>query len=180
MAVFYTFAVYESIVGRFSSSSSDSNADNTEDSAAFVAQWRYLGWLYVGLTYFLVQEIVQLISLISLKASWIWLKDPGNWLNVIYIGFLGSWTVFMSTGWCDRDIFRTGAAISFGFIWIKFLSYLRNILIDFAVFSGGVFHFFKWSLRREAIPPHRRRAAAPKHAKGEHVSLQCFRCLRFS
>ena len=142
VAVFYTFAVYESIVGRFSSSS-DSNADNTEDSAAFVAQWRYLGWLYVGLTYFLVQEIVQLISLISLKASWIWLKDPGNWLNVIYIGFLGSWTVFMSTGWCDRDIFRTGAAISFGFIWIKFLSYLRNILIDFAVFSGGVFHVLR-------------------------------------
>jgi len=49
----------------------------------------------------------------------------------------------MSTGWCDRDIFRIGGAVSFAFIWIKFLSWLRNILIDFAVFSGGVFHVLK-------------------------------------
>ena len=61
----------------------------------------------------LLQEIVQLISLISLKASWIWVYDPGNWLNVIYILYISIWTIFMSTGWCDRDIFRNGASISF-------------------------------------------------------------------
>jgi hypothetical protein len=40
----------------------------------------------------------------------------------------------------SEDTFRIGAAITFAFIWVKFLAYLRNILIDFAVFTGGVFH----------------------------------------
>jgi hypothetical protein len=90
--------------------------------------------------YFLGREIIQVISLISLKAWHIWLYGPSNWLNVIYIVLVFVWTGLMTMGIGDQDAFRYGTAWSFSFIWIKFLAYLRNISIDFAVFTGGVFH----------------------------------------
>jgi hypothetical protein len=139
VVVFYTLAIEESVIGRFA----DADTVDPSSMTTTTSSWSYLIWLYVGLSYFLLQEIVQIVSLISLKASWIWVYDSSNWLNVIYILYIGSWTVFMSTGWCDRDVFRTGAVLSFSFIWVKFLSFLRNILIDFAVFSNGVFHVLR-------------------------------------
>jgi Ion transport protein len=99
--------------------------------------------VYVGGCYFLVREVIQVISLISLKALHIWAYEPSNWLNVIYVILLFTWSGYMSTGGADANSFRTGAAISFGFIWIKFLAYLRNILIAFAVFTGGVFNVIR-------------------------------------
>jgi hypothetical protein len=78
-----------------------------------------------------------------LKALHIWAYEPSNWLNVIYVILLFTWSGYMSTGGADANAFRTGAAISFGFIWIKFLAYLRNILIAFAVFTGGVFNVMR-------------------------------------
>ena len=99
--------------------------------------------LYTALVYFLFREIVQIIGLISLKASWIWVGEPGNWVNVTYIAWIGAFTVLATTGGGDDEVFRNGAALSFAIIWSKFLSYLRKILIDFSVFSGGVFHVLR-------------------------------------
>jgi hypothetical protein len=90
-----------------------------------------------------MREIIQIISLISLKALHIWVYEPSNWLNVIYICLIYVWAGYMSTGAGNNDAFRIGTALSFGFVWIKFLAYLRNILIDFAVFTGGVFHVMR-------------------------------------
>ncbi|KAL3907373.1 MAG: hypothetical protein SGILL_008904 [Bacillariaceae sp.] len=103
-------------------------------------QFPYLIWLYVGATYFLLREIIQVVSLISLKALHIWVYEPSNWLNVIYIVLIYVWAGFMTAGGGNANAFRYGTAWSFGFIWLKFLAYLRNISIDFAVFTGGVFH----------------------------------------
>ena len=36
--------------------------------------------------------------------------------------------------------FRTGAAVSVVVLWLKLSAYLRSMLIDFAVFVGGVFY----------------------------------------
>jgi hypothetical protein len=127
---FYTLAVQESVQERFTGGDGK-------------VQWSYLVWLYVGATYFLLREIIQIISLISLKALHIWVYEPSNWLNVIYIVFIYVWSVYMTTGAGNADTFRAGTALSFGFIWIKFLAYLRNILIAFAVFTGGVFNVMR-------------------------------------
>lgn len=63
--------------------------------------------------------------------------------EVIYFTLIFVWAVFMTTGKGDDDVFRVGTAVAFAFIWVKFLAYLRNILIDFAVFMGGVFHVMR-------------------------------------
>jgi hypothetical protein len=127
VVVFYTLAVEESINTGFPASPGK-------------VRLPYLICLYLGAVYFLGREIIQVISLISLKAWHIWLYGPSNWLNVIYIVLVFVWTGLMTMGIGDQDAFRYGTAWSFSFIWIKFLAYLRNISIDFAVFTGGVFH----------------------------------------
>lgn len=130
VVVFYTLAVQDSVTERFTS----------EDGKVPMGT---LIWVYLGATYFLLREIIQVISLISLKALHIWAYEPSNWLNVIYIILIFTWSGYMSTGAGGEDAFRTGTAMTFGFIWIKFLAYLRNILIAFAVFSGGVFNVMR-------------------------------------
>jgi hypothetical protein len=49
----------------------------------------------------------------------------------------------MNTGAGNNERFRTGTAISVSILWLKILAFLRNMLIDFAVFVGGVFYVFK-------------------------------------
>ncbi len=142
--VCYTLAIRNSITWRFFEFNSNDDDDyNTLPIQYSTQQIICLTGLYLALTYFLFREIVQIIGLVSLKASWIWFYEPGNWLNVTYIGVIGTWTVFATTGKGDNHVFRNGAALSFCILWLKFLSYLRKILIDFSVFTGGVFHVMK-------------------------------------
>jgi hypothetical protein len=70
--VFYTYAVKQSMNRR---------VEGAEVVSADF--WSYI-WLYVGATYFLMREIIQIVSLISLKALHIWVYEPGNWLNGEY------------------------------------------------------------------------------------------------
>jgi hypothetical protein len=99
--------------------------------------------LYVGASYFLLREIIQVLSLLSLGSFHVWAYEPSNWLNVVYIVLVYFWTVEMNLGTGDAEVFRIGAALTFSIIWFKFLFFLRNMLIDFAVFSGGVFYVVK-------------------------------------
>ena len=96
--------------------------------------------LYVGAGYFLLREVIQLISLLSLKAFNVWVYDASNWLNLVFVFLILFWTVWMDTGMGDDRRFRIGAALSVTILWVKMLAYLRNVLIDFAVFVGGVFY----------------------------------------
>ena len=136
--VSYTLAIRNSITWRFMDDDASGMPLENRTQQMFC-----LFGLYLALTYFLFRETVQIIGLVSLKASWIWIYEPGNWLNVTYIAVIGTWTIFATTGKGDNDVFRNGAALSFAILWLKFLSYLRKILIDFSVFSGGVFHVMK-------------------------------------
>lgn len=96
--------------------------------------------LYVGASYFLIREIIQVLSLLSLGSFHVWVYEPNNWLNVTYICLVAFWTIDMVMVLSEDYIFRAGAALTYIVIWAKFLAYLRNMLIDFAVFSGGVFY----------------------------------------
>lgn len=104
---------------------------------------RYLVPLYLGAGYFALREVVQIISLISLKSFNIWLYDPSNYLNLAVVFVILFWTVRMQTGSGNDQAFRIGAALCVSLVWLKFLAFLRNLLIDFAVFVGGVFYIVR-------------------------------------
>lgn len=126
----YSFAVVQSIKLRFDVENVNGNAIPTKMLIA----------LYCGAGYFLIREIVQVISLISLKSFKIWLYDPSNYLNVAFVFLVLYWSIRMQFGSGDKDWFRIGAAVSVTALWVKLMAYLRNMLIDFAVFVGGVFY----------------------------------------
>jgi len=125
----YSFNVNESVKLRFN--------DIVNDDAISAST---LSPLYIGAGYFLLREIIQIISLLSLKSFHIWVYDPSNWLNVVFIFLVLFWTILMNTGNGNDTRFRTGAALSVTILWLKVLAFLRNMLIDFAVFAGGVFY----------------------------------------
>jgi hypothetical protein len=127
----YSYAVRQSINLRFNGN--DDPIDNSIGTNELVA-------LYFGAGYFFLREVVQVISLISLKSFNIWLYDPSNYLNVAFIFLVFYWTIRMDLGTGDKSWFRVGAAFSVTALWVRLLAYLRNMLIDFAVFVGGVFY----------------------------------------
>jgi hypothetical protein len=69
VVIFYTLAVQESANIRFGGKDSVQNLTFC------------IPLLLIGATYFLMREIIQVFSLISLKALQIWVYEPGNWLN---------------------------------------------------------------------------------------------------
>lgn len=96
--------------------------------------------LYIGALYFLVREVVQMLSLLSLGLFQTWLYDPTNWLDVTFIFLVLFWTLRMHTGAGDHERFRTAAALSLSILWINVLMFLKSMFIDFAVFVGGVLY----------------------------------------
>lgn len=128
----YSFAVAESIKLRFG----ENNGDTSIDTSRLIL-------LYFGAAYFLFREIVQIVSLIFLKSFKVWLHDLSNYLNIAFVFVILFWTIYMDYGLGDAGSFRVGATISTVWLWIKLLAYLRNMLIGFAVFVGGVFYVVK-------------------------------------
>lgn len=139
--VSYSFNVVQSIESRFTVTYNGTDATDIETTPN-IAHFPTVQLLplYAGALYFTLREIVQIISLISLKSFNIWLYDASNYLNVAFVFLIFFWAIRMDTGTGNDDRFRIGAAISITVLWLKLLAYLRNMLIDFAVFVGGVFY----------------------------------------
>jgi hypothetical protein len=99
--------------------------------------------IFVGASYFLLREIVQFGSLMSLGNLSSWWSDPANWLDMcvivlsIYYGIL---MVDPENGSVKDNTFRSGAAVTQGVLWVAIIVYLKSTLVDFAVFVGGVFY----------------------------------------
>lgn len=96
---------------------------------------------YVGGAYFLLRELVQIISLWSLGTFKSWFFDSTNWLDMLLIVLVFYFTSAMLDG--DQgsdDTFRTGVAFTKGILWCAVISFLKSTLVDFAVFVGGVFY----------------------------------------
>ena len=129
----YSLAVAQSINLRYGE---NSNGDYKVETSKLIL-------LYMGAGYFLFRELVQIISLIFLKSFKIWLYDASNYLNIAFVFVVVFWAIQMDYGLGDNDSFRVGATISVIWLWIKLLAYLRNMLIGFAVFVGGVFYVVK-------------------------------------
>ncbi|KAL7556480.1 hypothetical protein ACA910_003113 [Epithemia clementina (nom. ined.)] len=129
---FYSLSVVNSLDRRF-------NYDNSDNPVSLEVPISLIVPLYVGTGYFLLREVIQIISLISLNVFKLWLYDPSNYLNVAFTAVVLSWAVVMQHGSGNRDAFRIGSAVSVIILWVKLLAYLRNMLIEFAVFVRGLF-----------------------------------------
>jgi Ion transport protein len=125
---------------RLQSSSSSTGSPETDADADYTIAFFWLLPLYAGCGYFALREFIQIVSLLSLKVFKLWLHDPSNYLNVLFIGVVLTWTFIMQQGSFENHAFRIGATISVTVLWVKLMAYLRNMLIDFAVFVGGVFY----------------------------------------
>ena len=99
--------------------------------------------LYVCASYFILREVIQMMSLYSLGLFRTWLKDPSNWLDVITISLVLIWTTLMKTNGGDDYVFRVGTALSLGIFWVSTLFYVKSVNIEFAVFVNGVFYVVK-------------------------------------
>lgn len=99
--------------------------------------------LWAGASYFLVRELIEIMSLAALRALKIYLFEPSNWLNVTYIVLIYVWTGLMHIQRGQVHRIRIGLAVTVLIIWVRFLAFLRNMLIDFAVFIDGVLHVIR-------------------------------------
>lgn len=142
--LYYALAVRQAIDQRF-----DSETTNYREPV----EAKFTIPLYIGGAYFLLRALIQIFSLLALGAFRVWFENPSNWLDITYIFVVFCWAIRMgqspgdaepnseSDFWDENDVrFRTGAALSVVVIWVKFLAYLRNTYIDFAVFLGGLFY----------------------------------------
>lgn len=98
--------------------------------------------LFCGGTYFLVRELVQIVSLWSLGSFASWFYDPTNWLDMSVIVLVYYYAVIMTNSefGVDDEIFRSGVAFTKGVLWCAVIYFLKSTLVDFAVFVGGVFY----------------------------------------
>lgn len=101
-----------------------------------------LAVLFIGGSYFLLRELVQMISLWSLGTFTSWFTDLSNWLDVTVIFLVFYYSALMKDGTAgvSNDMFRSGVAFTKGVLWCAVISFLKSTLVDFAVFVGGVIY----------------------------------------
>jgi ankyrin repeat protein len=99
-----------------------------------------MGGMYAGVLYFILREVLQSVSLAFLGALKIYIRDRSTWLNALYIILVVVWATLVLFGKGDFTVFVYGTSLSVFVFIMKLLAYLRNVYIDFAIFSGGVLH----------------------------------------
>ena len=130
----YSFVILQSIENRFPRGTLPENVPISDRRVDL----NYLLPLYVGAFYFLVRELVQMLSLAALGLFRSYVTDSANWMDVTFISLTTVWAVMMQTGLGDSYVFRTGTSFSLLFMWINVLVFLKSMFIDFAVFVSGV------------------------------------------
>lgn len=94
--------------------------------------------LYLGCSYFFTRESTQFIGQSSLGAFSTYITDATNLLDIVYISMVLYWAVLMQNGQGDDQVFQTGTALTVGLVWTNVMVYLKNIIIDLAIFVAGV------------------------------------------
>ncbi|KAL7463686.1 hypothetical protein ACHAXS_004042 [Conticribra weissflogii] len=100
------------------------------------------GYIFVTLIcagYFLLREIVQMISLLALGNISSMFSDPSNWLDFTRIFFLVYFGgVMLTRNPMDPEMFRSGTAIAKGVLWVSVISFLKSTQVEVSVFVSGV------------------------------------------
>ncbi|KAL7493923.1 hypothetical protein ACHAWT_002723 [Skeletonema menzelii] len=96
---------------------------------------------FVAGAYFLLREMVQIVSLMALGNAGSWMGDMGNWLDValIFLIFYFGGVMFTNSP-MSNDAFRSGTAITKGIMWMSVISFLKSTQVEFSVFVSGVFY----------------------------------------
>lgn len=94
----------------------------------------------VSITYFLLREIGQVASLISLGIFRSWLVDPTNWIDMLILFLVYFFGIDMLHPTLDKHFFRSGCAITKAALWVGMIFYLKSTNVDFAVFVETVSH----------------------------------------
>jgi hypothetical protein len=91
--------------------------------------------------YFLLREVVQIISLVALGNFGSWLWDMGNWLDALVIFFIFYFgSVMLAMNPVDKEMFRSGVALAKLVLWTGVISFLKSTQVEFSVFVSGVFY----------------------------------------
>lgn len=97
--------------------------------------------LFLGAAYFLMRELVQVISLISLGGLHTWFTDPTNYLDMAVITSTLWNAIYMANeDLGDDDRFRSFCAFTKAILWLAVIYFLKSTLVQFAVFVGGVYY----------------------------------------
>jgi len=112
--------------------------DSTLHDFSKMFRFLVLGGMYGGAFYFILREVTQSVSLAFMGALNIYISDPSTWLNMLYIIVVLVWATLVMLGIGEFIPFVYGTTLSVLILTVKLLAYLRNMYIDFAIFSGGV------------------------------------------
>jgi Ion transport protein len=107
--------------------------------------------LYAAVGYFFLREFIQVVASLTLGVFTSWLYDVSNWLDMLVISLVTSYSVIMALdtpvftdveNWDgdDYQVFRTGTALTKGVLWTAVIFFLKSTRVDFAVFLNGVFY----------------------------------------
>lgn len=103
----------------------------------------HLVLILLGSFYFFCRELVQVGSLMSLGSLSSWWTDPANYLDMAVITFCSCYGILMLANdntSVSNELFRAGAVLTQGILWVAIIVFLKSTLVDFAVFVGGVFY----------------------------------------
>lgn len=109
--------------------------------------------IFIVAVYFLLRELVQVLSSISLQSFQKWLHDPSNTIDItliILLLYLG--TVYNNDVRCAEDasgieldrcrdkliVIRFLAVFATALIFICIISFIKSVLVEFSVFVNGV------------------------------------------
>lgn len=120
----------------------DDEGESDERRYLMVCIW----FILIPSFYFLTREFIQVLSFMSMGILKTWFLDPSNYLDSLTFGFGFYFGIFMwdpSPGKVGEPHpalrnFRWSASVALLVFWCTFLSFLRSISIDFAVFVGGL------------------------------------------
>jgi len=99
-----------------------------------------LVFLFIGAIYFILRELVQIVSLASIGSLNAYWKDFSNWLDFAVFILVLNYACLMAShaSVISDDVFRTGVAFTQGLLWVSAILFLKKTLVGFAVFVGGV------------------------------------------
>jgi hypothetical protein len=113
----------------------------------------------VGATYFLIREIVQVMSMLSLGTFRSWFTHYENWLGITVISLIYYYCAAMERrgreldrltmfgtpdyGSEDDQAFRTGVAFTVGALWLSVVNFLKSTMLEFSVFVETVLYVTK-------------------------------------
>lgn len=148
----YRFSVTDS--GNAANATSFS-VEETKEAKDDIGELRtQLGLLFLGASYFLFREMIQIAALWSLGSVTSWFYDLTNWLDVTVILLVFYYSIMMKIITKDagnikvqddfpginEKSFRAGCAFTKGVLWMAVIFFLKSTSVDFAVFLGGVFY----------------------------------------